>query len=85
MSLSLQLALVWVFVSTFVALLPMRLQYLPGSALLVAAPVLIVYLGIEHGALAGAGALAAFLSMFRNPLRYFWGRWRAGARNGGSR
>lgn len=38
--------------------------------MLIAAPVLIVWLGIEHGWVAALVALAAFLSMFRNPLRY---------------
>jgi len=76
MSLSVILAVVWVFASTVVALLPMRLQYLPGGTLLFAAPVLIVLLGVQHGWIAGAGALLAFLSMFRNPLRYFWRKWR---------
>lgn len=80
MSLSVMLALAWVFASTVVAFLPMRLQYLPGGALLFAAPVLIVFLGYQHGWIAGAGALLAFLSMFRNPLRYFWGRWRGGSK-----
>ena len=72
MSLSVALAIAWVFASTIVAFLPMRAQYVPGFALLVAAPVLIVFLGYQHGWIAGAGALAAFMSMFRNPLRYFW-------------
>ena len=76
MSLSVALAIAWVFASTIVAFLPMRAQYVPGFALLVAAPVLIVFLGYQHGWIAGAGALAAFMSMFRNPLRYFWRKWR---------
>lgn len=76
MSLSVILAVIWVFASTAVALLPMRRQYLPGATLMLAAPLLIVFLGYQHGWVAGAGALAAFLSMFRNPLRYFWRKWR---------
>ena len=60
----------WVIASAVTALLPMRHQYPPGIALLIAAPVLIVWLGIEHGWVAALVALAAFLSMFRNPLRY---------------
>ena len=75
-SLSVGLAIIWVFASTIVAFLPMRLQYVPGFALLIAAPVLIGFLGYQHGWIAGAGALAAFISMFRNPLRYFWRKWR---------
>ncbi len=74
MSLSLILAFLWVVASTLVALLPMRLQYVPGVGLLIAAPILIGVIGWEHGWLAGGLALAAFISMFRNPLRYLWKR-----------
>ena len=66
--------LAWVFAATAVAMLPMRHQYMPGVALLVAAPVLILWIGISVAWWAGALALAAFVSMFRNPLRYFWAR-----------
>ncbi|MEX0280366.1 MAG: DUF2484 family protein [Arenibacterium sp.] len=76
MSLAVMLAIFWVMASTIVALLPMRFQYVPGFALLVAAPFLIIFLGYSHGVLAGIGALAAFVSMFRNPLRYFGRKWR---------
>ena len=76
MSLSVGFAIAWVIASTIVAFLPMRAQYVPGFALLIAAPVLIGFLGYQHGWIAGAGALAAFISMFRNPLRYFWRKWR---------
>ena len=37
----------WVFAATGVALLPMRHQYIPGIALLIAAPVLILWIGIS--------------------------------------
>lgn len=76
MSLSIALAVAWVFAATFVAMLPMRRQFAPGVALLIAAPMLIALLGYQYGWLAGVGALAAFLSMFRNPLRYYWRKWR---------
>lgn len=69
-SLSLVLAFLWVVASTLTALLPMRHQYLPGITLLIAAPILIGVIFWEHGWLAGGLALAAFISMFRNPLRY---------------
>ena len=61
----------WVVASAVTGMLPMRYQYAPGITLLLAAPVLIVWLGVEHGWIVGGVALAAFLSMFRNPLRYF--------------
>lgn len=76
MSLSVLCAVIWVFAATLVAFLPMRLQYAPGIVLLLAAPVVIAALGYQHGLIAGLGALAAFVSMFRNPLRYFYAKWR---------
>lgn len=64
------LAIFWVFVATGTALLPMRYQPWPGIPLLIAAPVLIVWLGAVHGWWISGLALAAFLSMFRRPLFY---------------
>ncbi|MEM6562994.1 MAG: DUF2484 family protein [Pseudomonadota bacterium] len=69
----------WVLASVAVALMPMRYQYVPGVALLLAAPVLMVWIGLGVGWWAVALACAAFVSMYRNPLRYFWARLR-GAR-----
>ncbi|MFP7673750.1 DUF2484 family protein [Marivita sp. S0852] len=62
----------WVFASAIVAMLPMRLQYVPGVALLIAAPVLIVLIAQGIGIWPALAAAAAFVSMYRNPLRYFW-------------
>ena len=76
MSLSIILAALWVLAATAVAMLPMRRQYAPGMVLLAGALVLIVWLGLEFGPVAGLGALAAFVSMFRRPLLYFWRRFR---------
>ena len=64
----------WVFAATAVAMLPMRHQYVPGIALLIAAPLLILWIGLSVTWWAGVLALAAFVSMFRNPLRYFWAK-----------
>jgi hypothetical protein len=64
----------WVFASALVAMLPMRWQYVPGVALLLAAPVLIFLISQALGAWMAIAALAAFVSMYRNPLRYFWKR-----------
>ncbi|MEX0351528.1 MAG: DUF2484 family protein [Paracoccaceae bacterium] len=83
MSLSILLAMAWVCAATIVALLPMRLQYLPGGALMLAAPVLIVIVGAQYGLLIGLAAFAAFVSMFRKPLAYFWRKWR-GLESGGA-
>lgn len=74
MSMPLLLGCLWILAATCVALLPMRYQYAPGLTLMVAAPVLIVWLGWEHGVLLATLAAFAFLSMFRHPLRYFWKR-----------
>lgn len=71
MSLPLILGAVWVIASAIVAMLPMRRQMVPGVALLIAAPVLLVWIGWELGWLWLALGVFAFVSMFRNPLRYF--------------
>lgn len=61
----------WVLASAIVAMLPMRAQMVPGLLLLVAAPFLILWIGAEHGWIWTAVGFFAFVSMFRNPLRYF--------------
>lgn len=71
MSLPLILGCVWVLAATATAMLPMRRQMVPGIALLILAPVLLVWIGYVHGWLWLAVGLFAFLSMFRNPLLYF--------------
>ena len=70
----LYLCILWVLASTIVAMLPMRRQYVPGIALLIAAPVLIAAIGVQVAWWAGLLGLAAFVSMFRNPLRYLLAR-----------
>ena len=74
----------WAVAATLVALLPMRLQYPPGILLLLAAPVLILWLGAAHGWIWALAALAGFVSMFRHPLRHFWTKLR-GVPTGGPR
>ena len=64
----------WVFASAGVAMLPMRQQYVPGVALLLAAPILIGWIWVDVAWWAGFAALLAFVSMFRNPLRFFWAK-----------
>ena len=71
MSLPLIIGCLWVLAATATAMLPMRRQMVPGVALLVAAPVLLVWIGYVHGWMWLAIGLFAFLSMFRNPLLYF--------------
>ena len=71
MSFSLISGCVWVLLATFVALLPMRRQYAPGIALLIAAPLLLGWIAMDHGWWIFAAGSFAFLSMYRNPLIYF--------------
>lgn len=73
----------WVLLSAGVALLPLRRQFVPGVLLLLAAPVLIVWIALEVGVLAAGLALAAVASMYRNPLRYLVTKWRGGATGAG--
>lgn len=70
------LCILWVFASVAVAMLPIRRQYVPGVILLIAAPILIYFIGRERGWVYALLGLAAFLSMFRNPLRYLLARLR---------
>lgn len=63
-------AILWVLAATVTAFLPYRLQFPPGITLLVLAPAVIVWIGVEHGWYWAIPALLAFLSMFRNPLIY---------------
>ena len=69
-SLPLILGCLWVIAAALTAMLPMRLQRYPGLPLLLAAPVLLVWIGYEQGWVWLAFGLFAFLSMFRRPLNY---------------
>ncbi|MEL6571925.1 MAG: DUF2484 family protein [Pseudomonadota bacterium] len=71
MKLSLILGCLSVLASAVVAMMPMKLQYIPGLLLLIAAPVLIIWLAVDYGWWVGVIGVFAFVSMFRNPLRYF--------------
>lgn len=74
MSLSLIAACLWVLIAALVAMLPMRLQYPPALALLIAVPFGLVWIAHDHGWLYAVAGFTAFVSMFRNPLIYFWRR-----------
>lgn len=67
----------WVVAASATAMLPMRRQMAPGLVLLVAAPVLILWIGMTVSWWVGALGLLAFLSMFRRPLGAL-GRWAFG-------
>ena len=71
---SIILSALWVVAATVIAMLPMRHQYKPGVTLLILAPILIIWLGYVHGWWLSLVALLGFVSMFRNPLRYFYRR-----------
>ncbi|WP_368184153.1 DUF2484 family protein [Aestuariibius sp. HNIBRBA575] len=71
MSTPLILGCFWVLAATCVAMLPMRFQFIPGFALLIAAPILIGWIGMEHGWTYAAIGAFAFVSMFRRPLAYY--------------
>ncbi|MBF9043852.1 DUF2484 family protein [Rhodobacterales bacterium HKCCE4037] len=71
MSPALILASVWVLASAITAMLPYRMQFPPGIALLVLAVPLLVYIGVSHGFVWVGLFLFAVGSMFRNPLIYF--------------
>jgi len=62
--------ILWVFGATLVAFLPMKHQFRPGLALLLLAPVIILWIGAIHGWVWAVLGLGAFVSMFRRPLLY---------------
>ena len=70
MSLPLVYGGLWVVLGAITALLPMRLQKYPGLPLILAAPLLLIWIGHAHGFLWVAVGLFAFVSMFRRPLNY---------------
>lgn len=74
MSLPLLLGCVWVVLATITAFLPFRVQFIPGFLLLVAAPVLLVWIGRDHGWIFAGLGLLGFLSMFRRPLLHLMRR-----------
>lgn len=71
MSLALTLACIWAVASAFTAMLPYRMQFPPGIALLILSVPLTVFVGYSHGWIWVGIVVAATLSMFRNPLIYF--------------
>ncbi len=70
MSPPLVLGALWVIVASVTAMLPMRLQIYPGIPLLLAVPVLLVWIGMEHGLWWVVAGLLAVGSMLRRPLHY---------------
>ena len=66
--------IVRIFVSAACAMLPVRYQYVPAVILLIAAPILILLIGIQVSAWIAIATIFASISMFRNPLRYLWAK-----------
>jgi hypothetical protein len=62
------LGCLWVVAAAVTATLPMRLQRYPGLPLVLAAPVLLVWIGRVHGWMWLGFGLFAVVSMFRRPL-----------------
>ena len=81
MTLSVLASCLWVVAASGTAMLPMRRQMAPGLLLLVSAPVLMVWLAVQVGWMAGVVAVLAFVSMFRRPLGALlrWARGRVAA------
>jgi len=76
MSTSIILGCLYVLAATVTAMLPMKRQYIPGVCLLLGAPLLLIYIGYEHGLIVAGLCVLAFVSMMRNPLRYLWAKLR---------
>ena len=72
---------IWALLSTVVALLPMRLQYVPGLTLLILTLPLLAWIAVSIGIWVALIALLAALSLFRHPL--IWMARRAKARLAG--
>ncbi len=70
MSWSLILASLWAMAAALTVMLPMRRQYAPGVALLIAAPLLLAFVAAQHGIWMVLLGLIATASIFRNPLIY---------------
>ena len=64
------LACLWVLAATLVAFLPMRHQYIPGGALLLTAPILLVILSRQVSPWLALAGVVAVVSMFRRPLLF---------------
>ncbi len=78
MSLSLFLASLWVLAATLIALLPMRMQFIPGLTVLILALPMLAFVAVQHGIWLCLLGVLAVLSMFRRPLIYYVGRLRGG-------
>ncbi len=68
MSLPLILACLWVVAASLTALLPMKVQIVPGLALLLSAPPLLYWIAVTHGPVPTLIGVFAVLSLFRRPL-----------------
>lgn len=60
---------IWALATMGLAPLPIKYQILPGIGLLLALPVLLVWLARDHGALPVVVCIFAAVSLFRKPLK----------------
>ena len=73
MSGSLIAGFLWVLAATVTAMLPMRRQFPPGIVLLILAPLIVIWIAVQHGIWIALVGFLGFVSMFRRPL-YFLSR-----------
>jgi hypothetical protein len=71
---------IWALATMALAPLPLRYQILPGVALLLVLPVLLVWVGLTYGVWLVLIGLAAAVSLFRKPLGVLWRRLMRGLR-----
>ncbi|WP_417247010.1 DUF2484 family protein [Celeribacter sp.] len=71
---------IWALATMALAPLPLRYQILPGVALLLVLPVLLVWVGLTYGVWPVLIGLAAAVSLFRKPLGVLWCRLMRGLR-----
>jgi hypothetical protein len=71
---------IWALATMALAPLPLRYQILPGVALLLVLPVLLVWVGLTYGVWPVLIGLAAAVSLFRKPLGVLWRRLMRGLR-----
>ena len=69
------LGALWVVAASITAMLPMRAQMIPGLSLLLAAPLLLIWIYRTQGVFWTAAGTFALLSMFRRPLTTAFAPW----------
>ncbi|SFJ17963.1 DUF2484 family protein [Celeribacter neptunius] len=73
---------IWALATMALAPLPIRYQILPGLALLLALPVILIWVGRSYGPWPVLVGCVAAVSLFRKPLGALWRRLTRGIRKG---